>query len=98
MRECSGLLNRRIAGAQRDEMIRKMDKRLKTFAETGLRYMEALDAIKVSSDDTSEQQVLEFMSFRLALQRLLVLCERECSGRQTRFYMKLNVMNTYSTT
>ncbi|CAJ0930221.1 unnamed protein product, partial [Mesorhabditis belari] len=56
-----------LEGSQREEMIRKMDKRVKLFNEAGLRHLMALDAISMSNEQTTPEQVQRNRERRKAL-------------------------------
>lgn len=65
-----------LAENKTSEMIKKMDKRLKMFAETALRHLESIDGLAINSDETPSEQV-RFILLQHRKTRLQVLRNRE---------------------
>ncbi|CAJ0565383.1 unnamed protein product, partial [Mesorhabditis spiculigera] len=56
-----------LEGSQRKEAIQKMDKRIRTFNEIGIRHLEGLDAIELTSEASTPSQVQRNREKRKAL-------------------------------
>ncbi|CAJ0578348.1 unnamed protein product, partial [Mesorhabditis spiculigera] len=56
-----------LEGSQRKEAIQKMDKRIRTFNEIGIRHLEGLDAIELTSEASTPAQVQRNREKRKAL-------------------------------